>query len=83
MDITHSKKLQQARDRLLGQLSAWVEGSGLSQRDAARLLGVHQPIVIILLRDPEGRGISLVTLLEMWERIGGEFTLTIKAPKGF
>jgi predicted XRE-type DNA-binding protein len=81
MDTKRTTQLNEARHWLLTGLSEWVKASDLSQREAARALGVHQPIVSILLHKPQGRGISFVTLLEMWGRIGGRFTLYLEAPK--
>lgn len=61
--------------RIADQIRRW----NLSQKEAAKRLGTHQPIINHI---ENGRNtISLEQLLTIWERCGGGYELILREPQ--
>lgn len=69
-----------ARSELMMALQAWVKTSGITQAEAAKLLGVTQPRMSDLMRGKISL-FSLDTLMDMATLAGMEPQVTIKKPK--
>jgi predicted XRE-type DNA-binding protein len=68
------------RSELMGRLSRIIEDEGLTQREAAHLLGVTQPRVSALMRGKIDL-FSIDTLVKMLSRAGVRVTVTARARK--
>lgn len=69
-----------ARSELMMALQTWVKISGITQAEAASLLGVTQPRMSDLMRGKISL-FSLETLMDMATMAGMEPQVTIKKPK--
>jgi predicted XRE-type DNA-binding protein len=69
-----------ARSQLMMALQAWVKTSGITQAEAAKLLGVTQPRMSDLMRGRISL-FSLDTLMDMATLAGMEPQVRIKVPK--
>ena len=71
---------QQIRADLMSQLTKLIRSRGLTQVQAARLLGITQPRVSNLIRGKIDR-FSVDSLIEMLGHTGAEISVRVKAKK--
>jgi predicted XRE-type DNA-binding protein len=64
------------KQQLIGALKDWRSDAGLTQRDAAKCLGISQSSMGDLKRFSLGR------LLDLWVKSGGDVTLKLSRRKG-
>lgn len=65
--------------QLIEAIAQWIEGSEMTEREAAWTLDTHQPTIHWILQRRR-YGVSFVTLLELWSRIGGTWELKLTPP---
>jgi predicted XRE-type DNA-binding protein len=66
--------------QLIEALAQWIEHSELTEREAAWSLNTHQPTIHWILKRRR-YGVSLTTLLELWNQTGGTWELKLTPPK--
>jgi predicted XRE-type DNA-binding protein len=79
-DTPLAAAVMRARSELMMALQTWVKTSGITQAEAAKLLGVTQPRMSDLMRGKISL-FSLDTLMDMATLAGMEPQVTIKKPK--
>ncbi len=75
MDVSTPKELH-LKMQLASRIAAMIEDKGLTQVQAAEVLGIPQPKLSLLLRG-QFRGISEVKMLECLTRLGRDIQIVI------
>ena len=78
LQIKHPEEMLR-KAQLVASLQEIIEKRGLSQREAAKCMGISQPKLSLLLRG-QFQGVSETKIMDCLAKLGSEVTITVNPP---